>query len=187
MSAVQAGVAALAVFAGGAVGQGADGSGPAGPRPARLRAEARFAPPGAFVPSPAVTYRMDLVPAGAWIQVEQRAAPVGREGTTVKLRVRGLVPGHAYGVHVHRAQCGSKPGDAGDHYRHRPATAVTAPDAANEVWLDFTPDAHGDGTAVAHHAWGFRPGEANSVVIHGEPGGKGDRLACFTVPFKSAW
>ncbi|MFJ8307955.1 MULTISPECIES: superoxide dismutase family protein [unclassified Streptomyces] len=181
MSAVQAGVAALAVFAGGALGQGAGGSGPGGL--ARLRAEARFSPPGAFLPSPAVTYSLDLVPAGAWIQVEQRTAPFGREGTTVKLRVRGLVPGHAYGVHVHRAPCGSLPGDAGDHYRHRPAIV---PDSANEVWLDFTPDAHGDGAAVAHHAWGFRRGEANSVVIHRDPGGKGDRLACFTVPFQSA-
>ncbi|MFD7170900.1 superoxide dismutase family protein [Streptomyces sp. NPDC059929] len=180
MSAVQAAVAALAVIASGAVAQGAGGNG--FEVPARLRAEARFAPPGAFLPSPAVTYGMDLVPAGAWIQVEQRTAPFGREGTTVVLRVRGLVPGHAYGVHVHRAPCGSKPGDAGDHYRHRPATAS---DQANEVWLDFTPDKSGNATAVAHHAWGFRPGEANSVVIHREPGGKGDRLACFTVPFRA--
>lgn len=187
MSAVQAGVAALVVFAGGAAGQGTGGE---GPRDAvLLRTQARFAPPGAFIPSPAVTYAMDLVPAGAWIGVEQRTAGArdggraGREesgGTTVALRVRGLAPGHAYGVHVHRAPCGGSPKDAGDHYRDS-AAPLSGP--ANEVWLDFTSDAHGDGAAVAHHAWGFRPGEANSVVIHREPGGKGDRLACFTVPF----
>ncbi|WP_312885674.1 hypothetical protein [Streptomyces physcomitrii] len=54
----------------------------------------------------------------------------------------------------------------------------------NEVWLDFTSDGHGEGFAAAHHQWGFRPGEANSVVIHQEPGGAGERLACFTGPFE---
>ncbi|HET6858738.1 MAG TPA: superoxide dismutase family protein [Streptomyces sp.] len=144
----------------------------------RLRAEGRFAPPGALIPSDAVTYDMELVPAAAFIEVEQKS---DASGTHVRARVRGVRPGHAYGAHVHTAPCGARPEDAGPHYQH-----VLDPDRvdpANEVWLDFTADARGEGAASAHHAWGLRPGEARSVVIHRAPGGGGERVACFSVPF----
>ncbi|MDJ0462903.1 superoxide dismutase family protein [Streptomyces sp. H27-C3] len=144
----------------------------------RMRAEGRFAPPSALVPSDAVTYDMDLVPAAAFIEVEQKS---DANGTRVRVRVRDVQPGHAYGAHVHTAPCGPRPEDAGPRYQH-----VLDPDRvdpANEVWLDFTADARGEGTASAHHGWGFRPGEARSVVVHGAPGGAGERVACFSVPF----
>ncbi|AZM53022.1 superoxide dismutase [Streptomyces sp. WAC 01529] len=175
-----AGAVAAAVLAagGGVSGDGADCR--------EVRARARFAPPTALIPSAAVTYDMRLVPASAWIEVEQRG---DEAGTTVSLRVKGLKPGHAYGAHVHRKPCGADPEAAGGHYQHRvdpvqPSKNPAYLNPRNEVWLDFTARAGGSGSARAHHRWGFRPGEAASVVLHREQGGAGDRIACFTVPFE---
>ncbi|MFS8200457.1 superoxide dismutase family protein (plasmid) [Streptomyces sp. CWNU-52B] len=147
----------------------------------RMRADARFVPPDAFVPSGAVTYDTGLVPAASSIEVAQRSEEGGR--TTVTLRVAGLKPGRAYGVHVHRNPCGADPAAAGGHYQHRPSADPADVNPENEVWLDFTADEHGGGAASARHDWNFRRGEASSVVLHGEQGGAGARLACFTVPF----
>ncbi|MET7679710.1 superoxide dismutase family protein [Streptomyces sp. NPDC005423] len=171
------GAVVAALLAGGAAGSG----GGAAPDGYWMRTDGRFAPPSAFVPSAAVTYDMDLVPAGAWVQVSQHTGAGG--ATTVELRVRGLRPGHAYGVHVHQKPCGADPAAAGPHYQHRPSKNPADVTAANEVWLDFTADGHGSGGASARHGWGFRRGEASSVVIHDMPGTKGARSACFTVPF----
>ncbi|MFC8196201.1 superoxide dismutase family protein [Streptomyces sp. NPDC057298] len=147
----------------------------------RMRTDARFAPLGALVRSAAITYDTGLVPAASWIEVSQLSEERGR--TTVGLRAAGLKPGHAYGVHVHRNPCGTDPAAAGGHYQHRPSTDPADVNADNEVWLDFTADAKGAGGASARHDWNFRRGEAASVVLHGEQGGSGARLACFTVPF----
>lgn len=146
-----------------------------------MRTDAQFAPPTAFVPSAAVTYDMGLVPAASWIEVSQRDEELGP--TTVGLKVTGFVPGHAYGVQVHEKPCGADPAAAGGPYRHEPATEADPGDAGNEVWLDFTADARGAGEAMARHDWGFRRGEASSVVVQDAPGAKGARVACFTVPF----
>ncbi|MBO1333096.1 superoxide dismutase family protein [Streptomyces sp. VRA16 Mangrove soil] len=168
-----AGALAAAVFAVGGGGGGVDCY--------RVREEARFAPPTAFVPSPAITYDMELVPAAASITVEQRGDGTGM---TVGLGVSGLVPGHAYGAHVHQKPCGADPADAGGHYQNVPDPGHVS--AENEVWLDFTVDASGNGVAGVRKAWGLRPGEAGSVVLHDVPGGAGARVACFTVPFVGA-
>ncbi|MEU5362638.1 superoxide dismutase family protein [Streptomyces sp. NPDC005925] len=159
----------------GSVASGADGY--------SMRTAARFAPPTAFVPSAAVTYDNDLVPAGSGIEVRQEMRTGGARTTTVRLRVTGLRPGHAYGAHVHREPCGADPAAAGGHYQHRPSGDPAAVNPRNEVWLDFTADGRGGGTASARHDWGFRRGQASSVVLHGAPGGSGVRVACFTVPF----
>ncbi|MCZ9343538.1 superoxide dismutase family protein, partial [Streptomyces sp. TRM76130] len=66
--------------------------------------------------------------------------------------------------------CGADPAAAGGHYQHRPSADPAHANPDNEVWLDFTPDAHGEGQAQARHDWGFRPGAASSVVIHDRPG-----------------
>lgn len=168
---------------GGGGGSGVGGSGGAAASDGYwMRTAARFAPPTAFVPSAAVTYDMDLVPAAAWIEVRQRTE--ARGATTVGLRVTGMRPGHEYGVHVHRKPCGTDPADAGGHYQHRPsADPADAATPDNEVWLDFTADGSGAGKASAGHSWGFRIGEAASVVLHDRPGNSGARAACFTVPF----
>ncbi|NEB02559.1 superoxide dismutase family protein [Streptomyces sp. SID13726] len=156
-------------------------TGPSGPDGYWMRTDARFAPPTALLPSAAVTYDMDLVPAAAWIEVSQRTEEQG--ATTVRLRVAGLRPGHAYGVHVHQKPCAADPAAAGGHYQHRPSTDPADVNADNEVWLDFTADDDGAGEASARHGWGFRRGEASSVVVHDMPGTHGTRVACFTVPF----
>lgn len=168
-----AGALAAAVLASGAV----DGAGDY-----TMRAEGRFAAPARGTAPAAVTYDRKLVPVGSRIEVRQRIAKNG--ATTVELRVAGMKPGHAYGVHVHRRRCGADPAAAGGHYQHRPSTDPAAANPANEVWLDFTADARGAGRASARHSWGFRRGEASSVVLHSEPGNAGARTACFTVPFR---
>ncbi|MFJ5043299.1 superoxide dismutase family protein [Streptomyces sp. NPDC088719] len=142
-----------------------------------MRAAGVFSPPGSFVPSDALTYDTRLVPAGARIEVTEFADP---SGTRVGTRLRGLVPGRAYGMHVHTSPCGADPAAAGPHYQHRPAATA---DPVNEVWLDFRTDEEGDGRAEALHGWGFREGGARSVIIHDRQGGAGERAACFTVPF----
>ncbi|MFG2646727.1 superoxide dismutase family protein [Streptomyces sp. NPDC048436] len=179
-----AGAVATAVLAagGGVVGGAVGGDAAHG---YRVREEARFAPPSAFVPSSAVTYDKKLVPASSWIEVEQRGGP---GGMSVTVRVKGLKAGHAYGAHVHQKPCGAEPADAGGHYQdHEDAVQPSEnPDYVNpdnEVWLDFTARRDGSGAASARHGWEFRPGGAASVVLHREQGGAGDRLACFTVPF----
>ena len=171
-----AGVLAAAVLAvGGGDGAGGDGAGGYS-----MRTDARFAPPGAFVPSAALTYDQELVPAAAWIEVEQRMSAGG--ATSVRLRVSGLKPGHAYGVHVHRNPCGADPAASGGHYQHVVSSEAHHVNAENEVWLDFTTDERGAGRARAEHSWGFRKGEAASVVLHDRPGSR-ERAGCFTVPF----
>ncbi|MYV60411.1 superoxide dismutase family protein, partial [Streptomyces sp. SID4931] len=136
-----------------------------------------FSPPGSFVPSDALTYDTRLVPAGARIEVTEFTDP---SGTRVGTRLRGLVPGRAYGMHVHTSPCGADPAAAGPHYQHRPSATA---DPVNEVWLDFRTDEDGDGRAEAVHDWNFREGGARSVIIHDRQGGAGERAACFTVPF----
>ncbi|WP_433547862.1 superoxide dismutase family protein [Streptomyces sp. CA-294286] len=151
-------------------GRGGDGTG--------LTVGGRFAPASAGRTPAAVTYEPRLVPVGGWIRIQQK---VDRRGTTVAVRVKGLAPGHAFGMHVHEKPCGADPEAAGKHYQH-----VKDPrqvNAHNEVWLDFTTDRSGSAEASAHHAWGLPAGAAGSVVLHREQGGAGERVGCFTVPF----
>ncbi|MEV5582154.1 superoxide dismutase family protein [Streptomyces parvus] len=142
-----------------------------------MRAAGVFSPPGSFVASDALTYDTRLVPAGARIEITQFTDP---SGTRIGARLHGLVPGRAYGMHVHTSPCGADPAAAGPHYQHRPSATA---DPVNEVWLDFRTDEDGDGRAEALHDWDFREGGARSVIIHDRQGGAGERAACFTVPF----
>lgn len=107
------------------------------------------------------------------------------DGTSLKVKVRGLEPGVTYAAHLHNAPCGAaNPG--GGHYKHDPAGASAPP---NEVWASSTDDplagitannggvAQGRGSAT----WVARP-EAQSVVIHSIPAGGttagGPKIAC---------
>ncbi|WP_353942347.1 superoxide dismutase family protein [Streptomyces sp. HUAS MG91] len=143
-----------------------------------VMAQGRFAPATAFMPASAITYDTKLVPAGASIKVQQFGDD---SGMTVDLRVSGLVAGHTYGAHVHQKPCGTDPKAAGGHYQH--VVDPKQANARNEVWLDFTADASGAGSAVARKTWGLRSGGAASVVLHDMPGMKGARVACLTVGF----
>ena len=141
-------------------------------------------------PPTAVTYDTHLVPPGAKVVV---AAVSGRRSTVV-LVVAGLLPNRAYGAHVHVRPCGATGAAAGPHYQNavdpvQPSVDPAYANPDNESWLDFTTGARGHARAVSRVRWGFRPGEANSVVIHeratstepGVAGTAGARVGCLTV------
>lgn len=170
------------------------GSAVATDRPTWLTSTSEFSPPSATMPSPAMTYDQERVPVGSRITVSQWAI---NRGMAVRLSVSGLLPGHAYGAHVHTGRCGALPEDSGPHYQNRldpvrPSTDPAYANPRNEVWLDLTTGPDGWGESFVMQGWSFRPGEANSVVLHehhtstepGHAGQAGDRLACFTVRFR---
>jgi superoxide dismutase, Cu-Zn family len=145
---------------------------------------------GSFSPgTAAVTYNPALVPFGA------KASSVGltvATGTVVTLSVHGLLPGREYGAHVHTQPCGADPADAGGHYQnmvdpHQPSTDPAFANNRNEIWLDFTTDAHGNGFALSTVDWGFTDRHAHSVMIHDHHthagGAAGARLACVNASF----
>ncbi|GGL93955.1 hypothetical protein GCM10010129_42340 [Streptomyces fumigatiscleroticus] len=146
-------------------------------------------------PKTAITYDRASVPKGSRVVVAEWKQKNGT--TTVDLNVKGLDPKRTYGAHVHTKPCGTKPDDSGPHYQHvkdpvQPSVNPKYANSRNEVWLDFTTDASGDGNAHSTVRWRFRQGEARSVVIHehatmtrpGHAGTAGARLACVTVPFR---
>jgi len=83
-------------------------------------------------------------------------------GTTVSIVVSGLEPKTAYIGHLHVSSCGqSDPG--GPHFQFEPGGSDEPP---NEMHLQFTSDAAGDGEATTSSKREVPPGEAGSVVIH---------------------
>ena len=157
-------------------------------------------------PAPAVPVRTDAVlgvtagsyvygnalPAGARAMVH--AAATGSGKTVVTLHVFGLEPNREYGAHAHRNACGASPLDAGGHFQHEigGATDPAYANPQNEIWLDVTTDADGNGASQATVDWTFAPdNRARSVVLHdhhtatepGAAGTAGARLACLTVEF----
>ncbi|MEV5598385.1 superoxide dismutase family protein [Streptomyces sp. NPDC052496] len=154
---------------------------------------AQFTRPDGAMLSRAVTYDPKLVPVNSRVTVSERA---NGKRTRVGLRVSGLVANRTYGAHVHTGVCGARPDSSGPHYQHRKDPRSPSVDPAyanpkNEVWLDFTTDGRGEGSAVSHNAWRFRSGEARSVAIHerrtatgaGVAGTAGRVVACYSVPF----
>jgi len=151
---------------------------------------ASFAAPGGV----AATYDPALVPMGATAAVTSSEA---NGATTVSLKVTGLQPNRAYGAHAHVNPCGADGMAAGPHYQYQmdPVTPSVDPAFANpqnEIWLDFTTDASGTGTATSTVPWTFPAARrAESVIIHEKPtatgpgmaGMAGSRLGCVTVDF----
>ncbi|MFD7710645.1 superoxide dismutase family protein [Streptomyces sp. NPDC059785] len=145
-------------------------------------------------PESAITYDPDSVPDGSRVMVMEHP---DKDGTTViALVLKGLESDRTYGAHVHTEPCGPAPEDAGPHYQNvkdpvQPSVDPAYANSANEVWLDFTTNANGNGGAVSVSDWHFRSGGAHSVVIHehatetapGHAGMAGARLACVNVPF----
>jgi len=141
---------------------------------------------GTFLPfrpgSTAITYDPVVVPPGARARV---AVTETTHGTVVRLTAAGFIPRRAYGAHLHTRPCTAVPDEAGPHYQHRHDPSYANP--RNEVWLDFTADATGAGTAVSELDWTFGPADPpRSLVIHAEPtsatGKAGPRVACLTLP-----
>ncbi|WP_338146499.1 superoxide dismutase family protein [Streptomyces boncukensis] len=161
----------------------------------QIRVTDRFVRPDRPARSAALTYDR-RVPVGARVQVGQ---DVRGTGMRVEIAVQDAARHYTYGVHVHARPCGAEPDDSGPHYQHRkdpkqPSTDPRYANPRNEVWLDFTTDRHGSGSAVSRQKWTFRAGEARSVVLHehvtsgrkGRAGQAGERLACVSVPFRGA-
>ncbi len=191
-------VTMAAVLTATATGCAADG--PALPTPSGASAGPSGDPAGgvrgtfaAWTPGArAVTYDPAAVPVGATAYV--LAAPAGG-GVTVALSVTGMVPGRAYGAHLHTAACTAVPDQAGPHYQHArdPQTPSVDPGYANprnEVWLDFTADAAGAALTSNEHLWPFDPTRPpRSLVVHaqqtrrtpGAAGTAGPRVACLTL------
>lgn len=115
----------------------------------------------------------------------------------VTLHVWGMAPNTAYGAHAHVNQCGSTGAAAGPHFQNvpDPVTPSVNPlyaNPTNEIWLDLTTNAKGNGVAQTKVSWQFSPTRrAKSVIIHVEhthtgptdSGVAGARLACLTVGF----
>ena len=181
--------AAAIVLAGGAAGPAAAASPPDGPQRS-YQISSTFSQGGAK----AVTYDPARVPAGAGVTVSTRSTP----GVTVTtLQVRGLLPNTVYGAHAHVKPCGATGDAAGPHFQYAqdPVTPSVDPAYANprnEIWLDLTTDAEGNGRATSTNGWVFPADRrAHSVVLHdmatmtapGTAGTAGARAACVTVKF----
>jgi Cu-Zn family superoxide dismutase len=117
---------------------------------------------------------------GGTADVAAVATPSGK--TIVTLHVEGLTPNREYGSHVHKLACDDN--KAGGHYQHVDPGPATAD---NEIWLDFTTNAAGRGSAQAIVDFVIRPGGAKAVVIHDHgtdhAGAAGPKLGCLGVPF----
>jgi len=86
----------------------------------------------------------------------------GEKETTVRLSVSGLEPNTAYIAHLHVAGCDqSDPG--GPHFQFEPGGSEEPP---NEIHLEFTSDADGEGKAQTRSKREVPVGEAGSVVLH---------------------
>ena len=139
---------------------------------------------------PLRSYSAD-VPQGATAKVT--AVYDARGKSTIMLHVKGLRPRTTYGAHAHVYGCGATGAAAGGHFQHvldpvQPSVNPAYANPLNEIWLDVTTNAAGNGVARSVVDWQFTPDlRPGSVVIHALPtapgGGAGTRLACLDVDF----
>lgn len=88
-------------------------------------------------------------------------------GTTVAISLTGLEPKTEYIAHLHTGGCGSAdPG--GPHFQFKQGGSEEPP---NEIHLEFTSNAAGEGEAEATSKREVSVGEAGSVVVHTVAGG----------------
>ncbi len=125
---------------------------------------------------PAWTYN-PVVPSGASAVV--RTVETGSGRTVATLHVRDFAPNTDFAVHAHTGACGSNPLASMGHYQHHVGGAV---DDANELWLGFSTNPAGNGSAQTVVEWEFRAGQARSVTFH-DTSQAGKRVACLPVAF----
>jgi superoxide dismutase, Cu-Zn family len=135
------------------------------------------------------------VPAGATAHVKAVYNSAG--DAIVTLHVQGLKPRTEYGAHAHVNACGLDGAAAGPHFQNvvdprSPSVDPRYANPVNEIWLDLTTNAAGNGAAHATVPWQFSPDRrARSVILHerhtseapGSAGTAGARLACRDVAF----
>jgi hypothetical protein len=83
-------------------------------------------------------------------------------GTTVSLSASGLEPKKAYIAHLHTGGC-EQADPGGPHFQFERGGSEGPP---NEIHLEFTADADGNGEAEASSKREVPPGEAGSIVLH---------------------
>ncbi|GAA3455113.1 superoxide dismutase family protein [Dactylosporangium matsuzakiense] len=173
-------------------------SGPSSTEPATVTAKGTFHP-AATAPPGTTAFLYDTSAATASAAAELTLHSAG-ERTTVTLAVTGFRPNRTYGAHLHVNPCGKDPKAAGGHFQYHPEPAAssspsnnpTYANPRNEVWLDFTTDAHGAAKVSAEQPWALSPQHRpQSLVIHeggtmakpGEAGAAGARVACLTIAY----
>jgi superoxide dismutase, Cu-Zn family len=141
----------------------------------------------------AYSYNAAFVPVGSSARVQAVSTASGK--TIVTLHVWGLVPNREYGAHAHKLACGSDPAAASGHFQYvvGGASDPAFANEDNEIWLDFTTDEFGNGSAQTVLDWQFPADRrAQSVVLHdhhtdhgtpGTAGTAGPRYGCLTVGF----
>jgi len=142
----------------------------------------------------AVTHDETKVPRNAGVTVV--SVPTIGGGTTVLLKLTGLLPHRAYGAHVHVKKCGAAPADSGPHFQHvvdpvQPSVDPAYANPHNEIWLDIHTNGNGFAYTRSTVDWQFTERHAQSVVLHnehthtkpGEAGTAGPRLGCVNVTF----
>lgn len=125
---------------------------------------------------PAYTYSPStLVPVGATAEV--RVVETAAGTTVATLQVRDFAASTTYAVHAHIGPCSSSPGTSLGHYQDSSTGGVNP---ENELWLGFSTNKAGIGSAQSVVGWEFRPTDALSVTFHhGGP----TRVACLPVAF----
>lgn len=93
------------------------------------------------------------------------------DGTTVTIRLEGLVPGESYVSHLHQQRC--EVDNAGDHFKFDPDGSDVPP---NEVHLGFVADEDGAGTATVTNDQEVGDG-APAIVVH-PADAMDNKLAC---------
>ena len=106
----------------------------------------------------------EAVSGQAWLAQDE-------SGTTVTVRLRGLVPGDTYMAHLHEQPCGRDA--AGDHFAFDPDGPEVPP---NEVHLGFVASAEGTGVATVTNDRRVGDG-ARAIVVH-PAAAMDNRLAC---------
>jgi superoxide dismutase, Cu-Zn family len=123
---------------------------------------------GTFLPfrpgATAITYDPKVVPPGARVRLAITKTPSA--GLVVRLTAAGLVPRRPYVVDLHTQPCTATPASAGPQYQHSQDPSSTNPN--NEVWLDFTADPDGAGTAVSQEKWTFAAETPPRSLVIGE-------------------
>lgn len=115
--------------------------------------------------------------AGDYAEVDGEAELVrSGGGTTVAISATGLEPTTEYMAHLHTGSCGqADPG--GPHFQFKQGGSEEPP---NEIHLEFSSNAAGEGEGEATSKREVPVGEAGSVVIHTVAGGSHHEMVAFT-------
>lgn len=148
MAAMLALVAAAALVACGSSDDGTTGA-------SEAVAEESAPVKGVFEPLPDVPIAYSRV--GGEAELER-----ANGGTTVSIAVTGLEPNTAYIAHLHTSACGLAD-SGGPHFQFEKGGSEEPP---NEIHLEFTANANGEGKAKASSKREVPVGEAGSIVLH---------------------